>query len=193
MSGAVTSVPVRQRLARDKRRGKIAALAVVALAAALLVALALSDEETSTVGSEQPVAVQSTGYPTPAPPVSGIRYDGGPEEGAVGTCRLRFRPASGTTAGPRRARAAPSPHRPRGVSAMTAGPRKAAAVRPPRAAEDGCDAGPRRGGAPPPLSGGRPRAGSRAVARSLRCPPGDARGRAGSTASRPGARAVRRP
>ncbi len=87
MSGAVTSVPVTQQLARDKRRGKIAALALVTLAAALLVALALalSDEETATVGSGQPLEVQSFGSPSQAPPVNGIRYDGGPEEGAVGT------------------------------------------------------------------------------------------------------------
>jgi hypothetical protein len=31
------------------------------------------------------VAVQSAGYPQPAAPVDGIRYDGGPEEGAAGT------------------------------------------------------------------------------------------------------------
>jgi hypothetical protein len=85
MSGAVTSVPVTQQLTRDKRRGRIVALAVVTLVGALLVALALamSGDDGSTVSSEQPIAVESTGYAQPAPPA--IRYDGGPEEGAVGT------------------------------------------------------------------------------------------------------------
>jgi hypothetical protein len=87
MSGAVTSVPVRQQLTSDKRRGRLIALAVVTLAAALLVTLALvlSDDDTPTGSFEQPVQVQSTDFPTPAPPVDGIRYDGGPEEGSAGT------------------------------------------------------------------------------------------------------------
>jgi hypothetical protein len=82
MSGAVTSVPVKQQLVR---RGRIVALALVGLAAAVLVALVLADsgDDTPTAGSGQPAAVQSTVQP--APPVAAIRYDGGPEEGAVGT------------------------------------------------------------------------------------------------------------
>jgi hypothetical protein len=88
MSGAVTShVPVRQQLARDKRRGQIVALAVVTLATALLVAfaLAVSGDEAPTAGPDEPVAAQSTALAQPSAPVDGIRYDGGPEEGAVGT------------------------------------------------------------------------------------------------------------
>jgi hypothetical protein len=77
VSGVVASVPVNQQL---ERRGRIVALAIVGLAAALLVALVLPDsgDDTPTAGSGQPAAV------TPPPP-SGIRYDGRPEEGAVGT------------------------------------------------------------------------------------------------------------
>jgi hypothetical protein len=88
MSGAVTPhIPVRQQLARDKRRGQIVAGAVVTFGAALLVAfaLAVSGDEAPTTGSDEPVAAQSTALSQPSSPVDGIRYDGGPEEGAVGT------------------------------------------------------------------------------------------------------------
>jgi hypothetical protein len=73
-------VPVRQRLARDARRGRMVALAVVAFVAALLVALAVALGDNGGSGS------RSAAEPLPQTgPFGGVRYDGGPEEGGLGT------------------------------------------------------------------------------------------------------------
>jgi hypothetical protein len=73
-------VPVRQQLLRDARRAQIIALAVVSTLAALVVALviALGDSGSTAARSDQPAVEQVA-------PTGGIRYDGGPEEGAPGT------------------------------------------------------------------------------------------------------------
>jgi hypothetical protein len=73
-------LPVRQQLLRDARRAKIVALTLVTILAALVVALvlALGSGGSSAVSSGQPSVEQSA-------PFGGVRYDGGPEEGAPGT------------------------------------------------------------------------------------------------------------
>jgi hypothetical protein len=73
-------LPVRQQLLRDARRAKIVALAAVTILAALVVTLviALGNDGSSAVSPDRPAIEQSA-------PFGGVRYDGGPEEGAPGT------------------------------------------------------------------------------------------------------------
>jgi hypothetical protein len=73
-------LPVRQQLLRDARRARIVALATVTILAALVVALviALGDGGSPAASSDQAPVEQVA-------PTGGIRYDGGPEEGAPGT------------------------------------------------------------------------------------------------------------
>jgi hypothetical protein len=73
-------LPVRQQLLRDARRARIVALAAITTLAALVVALvlALGNGGSPAASSEQD-SVQGVA------PVGGLRYDGGPEEGAPGT------------------------------------------------------------------------------------------------------------
>jgi hypothetical protein len=73
-------LPVRQLLPRDARWARIVALATVTIVAALVVALVIA------VGNGgSPAASSEQNSVEGLAPVGGVRYDGGPEEGAPGT------------------------------------------------------------------------------------------------------------
>jgi uncharacterized membrane protein len=73
MSGITHShTPIKQRLLRDQRRAKIAALAAVALLTAAIVALVLALDAGDSATSVEKHAAQP-----------GVRYEGGPEEGTA--------------------------------------------------------------------------------------------------------------
>jgi hypothetical protein len=85
MTGAThTRSPMEQRLLRDRRRGRLIAVAAVTAVAALLVALALAlDGGDSASTDTNPTAGHANQPPVPQTREPGVRYDGGPEEGTA--------------------------------------------------------------------------------------------------------------
>ncbi len=79
--------PVSSRTARDSRGARVAAMIVIALVAVSLVAVGLivgASDSPDNRSAANPV--EQTG------PFGGVRYDGGPEEGPLGTVPSHPRP-----------------------------------------------------------------------------------------------------
>ena len=79
--------PVRSRTARDSRGVRVAAMIAIALMAVSLVAFGLIVGAGDSPGNRSAAnPVEQTG------PFGGVRYDGGPEEGMLGTVPSHPRP-----------------------------------------------------------------------------------------------------